>query len=109
MVYQPEQSQARQKAGQTDCRADGTEERMNAARPGATHEADETNRGRDLEQAAIGAAIADLQGKVVRVNPAGCSLLGRPEEQLIGWGWTDTTPPDEVPLAQAMRGLVELR
>jgi diguanylate cyclase (GGDEF)-like protein/PAS domain S-box-containing protein len=55
-----------------------------------------------FEQAAIGAAIADLQGFPIRVNPALCSLLGRPEELLVGRRWDEYTHPDETPLRQAV-------
>ena len=55
-----------------------------------------------FEQAAIGAVIADLDGVPIRVNPAVCALLGRPEELLVGRRWTEYTHPDEVPLGQAV-------
>ena len=56
-----------------------------------------------FEQSAIGAVIADLAGLPIRVNPALCRLLGRPEEQLLGRRSTEYTPPDEVELAGAVR------
>jgi diguanylate cyclase (GGDEF)-like protein/PAS domain S-box-containing protein len=37
-----------------------------------------------FERAAAGTAIADLQGRFVRVNAALCALLGRTEEELTG-------------------------
>jgi diguanylate cyclase (GGDEF)-like protein/PAS domain S-box-containing protein len=55
-----------------------------------------------FQQAAIGAAIADLDGVPIRVNSAMCALLGRPEEQLVGRLWTDYTHPDDVPLRDAV-------
>ena len=55
-----------------------------------------------FEQAVIGAAIADLEGFPIRVNPALCSLLGRPEELLVGRRWDEYTHPDETPLRQAV-------
>jgi diguanylate cyclase (GGDEF)-like protein/PAS domain S-box-containing protein len=55
-----------------------------------------------FEQAAIGAAIADLNGVPMRVNSALCSLFGRPEELLVGRLWTEYTHPDEVPLREAV-------
>jgi diguanylate cyclase (GGDEF)-like protein/PAS domain S-box-containing protein len=55
-----------------------------------------------FEQAAIGAAIADLRGFPTRVNPALCALLGRPAEELVGTLWVTFTHPDEVPLRQAV-------
>jgi diguanylate cyclase (GGDEF)-like protein/PAS domain S-box-containing protein len=55
-----------------------------------------------FEQAAIGAAIADLEGIPVRVNPAMCAFFGRPVEALVGRRWTEYTHPDELPLGQAV-------
>jgi diguanylate cyclase (GGDEF)-like protein/PAS domain S-box-containing protein len=55
-----------------------------------------------FQQAAIGAAIADLNGVPMRVNSAMCALLGRPEELLVGRLWTEYTHPDDVPLRQAV-------
>jgi diguanylate cyclase (GGDEF)-like protein/PAS domain S-box-containing protein len=48
-----------------------------------------------FEQAGIGVAIIDLDGVPIRVNPAVCALLGRPEDELIGRLWTDFHHPDE--------------
>ncbi len=55
-----------------------------------------------FEQAGIGAAIVDLEGVPLRVNPAVCSLLGRPKELLVGRHWTEYTHPDEVPAWQSL-------
>ena len=55
-----------------------------------------------FEQAAIGAAIADLNGVPTRVNPAVCSFLGRPAEMLVGRRWTDFTYPDDAPLGPSV-------
>jgi diguanylate cyclase (GGDEF)-like protein/PAS domain S-box-containing protein len=55
-----------------------------------------------FEQATIGAVIADLDGIPRRVNPALCSLLGRPAELLVGRRWSDFAHPDEVPLGDAV-------
>ena len=55
-----------------------------------------------FEQAAIGAAIADLEGFAIRVNPALCSLLGLSEDRLVGQRWTQYSHPDEMPLGQAV-------
>jgi diguanylate cyclase (GGDEF)-like protein/PAS domain S-box-containing protein len=54
-----------------------------------------------FEQAAIGAAISDLHGVPVRVNPALCALLGRPASLLVGQSWLDYNHPDELPLRAA--------
>ncbi len=55
-----------------------------------------------FEQAGIGAAIFDLEGIPIRVNPAVCSLLGRPKELLVGRHWTAYTHPDETPSWQSL-------
>jgi diguanylate cyclase (GGDEF)-like protein/PAS domain S-box-containing protein len=55
-----------------------------------------------FEQAAIGAAIADLQGVPLRVNPALCTFLGRSPDLLVGQRWTAFTHPDEVALGEAV-------
>ena len=55
-----------------------------------------------FEQAGIGAAIFDLEGVPIRVNPAVCSLLGRPKELLVGRHWTAYTHPDETPSWQSL-------
>ncbi|MDQ1423356.1 MAG: hypothetical protein QOD72_854, partial [Acidimicrobiaceae bacterium] len=59
-----------------------------------------------FEQAAIGAAIADLQGLPLRVNPALCTFFGRPPDQLVGQRWTSYTHPDERPLGVAVAASV---
>jgi diguanylate cyclase (GGDEF)-like protein/PAS domain S-box-containing protein len=71
-------------------------------------EADRVTRAAELrfeigfEQSAIGAAIFDLDGIPMRVNPAACLFFERPQEILIGKRWTDYSHPDEVPLGQAV-------
>jgi diguanylate cyclase (GGDEF)-like protein/PAS domain S-box-containing protein len=74
-------------------------ERVEAERAGRLAE---TRFEIGFEQSAIGATIADLEGFPTRVNPALCSLLGRPADRLIGRQWIDYTHPDEVPLRQAV-------
>jgi diguanylate cyclase (GGDEF)-like protein/PAS domain S-box-containing protein len=59
-----------------------------------------------FEQTALGAAIVDLDGVPTRVNPAMCSLLGRPAELLVGRMWTEYTHVDDVPLGQAVTARV---
>ena len=54
-----------------------------------------------FEQAAIGTLIADIDGWPIRVNPATCSLLGRPAHLLTGRPMDAYSHPDEVPLAEA--------
>jgi diguanylate cyclase (GGDEF)-like protein/PAS domain S-box-containing protein len=48
-----------------------------------------------FEQAAIGAAIADLNGVPTRVNPAVCALLGRSADMLVGRRWREFTHPED--------------
>ncbi len=73
-------------------------------------EADRVARAAELrfeigfEQSAIGAAITDLDGIPLRVNPAACRFFERPADDLVGQRWTDYTHPDEVPLGQAVLG-----
>jgi diguanylate cyclase (GGDEF)-like protein/PAS domain S-box-containing protein len=55
-----------------------------------------------FEQSAVATAISDLDGIPLRVNRAMCSLLGRPENLLVGRLWTEYTHPDEVPLRKAV-------
>jgi PAS domain S-box-containing protein len=60
-----------------------------------------------FEQAGIGAGILDLNGIPIRVNAAGCTIMGRPEAELINRSWESYHHPDELPVGQAMeaRGL----
>jgi diguanylate cyclase (GGDEF)-like protein/PAS domain S-box-containing protein len=55
-----------------------------------------------FEQATIGAAIGDLDGNPIRVNPALCSLLGRPADLLVGRRWGEYSHPDDVALGPAV-------
>ena len=71
-------------------------------------EADRVRRAAELrfeigfEQSAIGAAISDLHGIQIRVNPAACLFFERDASLLVGRRWTDYTHPDEIPLGQAI-------
>jgi diguanylate cyclase (GGDEF)-like protein/PAS domain S-box-containing protein len=60
-----------------------------------------------FEQSMIGAAISDLDGLPVRVNPALCALLRRSKDQLIGRSWSEFTHPDEGALGQAVLDRVD--
>lgn len=55
-----------------------------------------------FEQSAIGAVIADLDGIPIRVNPATCRLLGRPEDLLVGRRWDEYIPADEASISRAL-------
>jgi diguanylate cyclase (GGDEF)-like protein/PAS domain S-box-containing protein len=54
-----------------------------------------------FEDAAIGMAITSLDGRWLRVNPAMCALLERPEEELVGRPVLAVVHPDDQPLALA--------
>ncbi|MEO8696642.1 MAG: EAL domain-containing protein, partial [Acidimicrobiales bacterium] len=54
-----------------------------------------------FEQAAIGAAIADLDGIATRVNPSLCSFLGRSADELVGHRSAEFTHPDDVAFSHA--------
>jgi diguanylate cyclase (GGDEF)-like protein/PAS domain S-box-containing protein len=56
-----------------------------------------------FEQAGIGAGILDLHGVPIRVNAAGCAILGRPEHELINCSWDAYHHPDELPVGRAMQ------
>lgn len=62
-----------------------------------------------FEQAAVGTAILNLEGMPIRVNAAGCRILGRPRELLVNHSWSDYHHPDELPVGQAMqaRGMLD--
>jgi diguanylate cyclase (GGDEF)-like protein/PAS domain S-box-containing protein len=60
-----------------------------------------------FEQAGIGVAIIDLDGVPIRVNPAVCALLGRPEDELVGQLWTDYNHPDEGSPGPALQARIE--
>ncbi|HWM72374.1 MAG TPA: EAL domain-containing protein [Nocardioides sp.] len=55
-----------------------------------------------FEQAGTGGVIVGLDGIPTRVNPAVCTLLGRPAEQLVGQSWADYNHPDETSLPDAV-------
>jgi diguanylate cyclase (GGDEF)-like protein/PAS domain S-box-containing protein len=45
--------------------------------------------------APVGIAVADLDGRLVQVNPALCRMLGRSEEELLGRRYLALTHPDD--------------
>ena len=47
--------------------------------------------------AAIGIGIADMQGRIVQVNPAFCHLLGYSVEELCQLKVTELTHPEDIP------------
>ena len=49
-----------------------------------------------VEESADGFFVADLEGRFTDVNTAGCQMLGRSREDIIGTLILDLIPPDEV-------------
>jgi diguanylate cyclase (GGDEF)-like protein/PAS domain S-box-containing protein len=56
-----------------------------------------------MEHAAIGMAIRDLDGLILEVNGALCTMLGRAAEDLKGSFFRDFTHPDDIGAAGAAR------
>lgn len=50
-----------------------------------------------FEQATVGLAQTDLDGRFVLVNDRYCELVGRPRAELLGLGIQDVTHPDDLP------------
>jgi PAS domain S-box-containing protein len=73
------------------------------------------NRERSLfEQSADGIFIADLDGRYTDVNQAGCAMLGRSRDEILGKDIVDLIPAEDVPRLQAvkdalLRGGVDVR
>ncbi|MCP9885275.1 diguanylate cyclase [Synechococcus sp. ATX 2A4] len=59
-----------------------------------------------LDNAAAGMALADASGRLLRVNPALCDMLGRDTQTLLTLSWPEITHPDDIareqPLVEAM-------
>jgi len=59
-----------------------------------------------LDNAAAGVGLADASGRLFRVNPALCALLGRDAETLLQLSWPEISHPDDIaqeqPLVEAM-------
>ncbi|EQD62609.1 PAS fold domain protein, partial [mine drainage metagenome] len=41
-------------------------------------------------------AVADLEGRLIRVNPAFCEMLGHSEKELVGLHFLEYTHPDDL-------------
>ncbi|SDS34166.1 sensor histidine kinase [Actinoplanes derwentensis] len=50
-----------------------------------------------FDNSRIGMAMADLDGRFFRVNPALCVMLGRPESDLVGVNFATLTHPEDLP------------
>lgn len=57
-----------------------------------------------FEHAPNGLALADLEGRLTRVNPAFCAIVGRSEEELIGSRFRELTHPDDLAETDALVG-----
>ncbi len=65
-------------------------------------------RTRELfDQASDGIFVADLDGRYTAVNEAGCRMLGRTPQDIIGLTIADLVPPEDLPrLAEAKAALM---
>lgn len=59
-----------------------------------------------FSHAAEGIFIADREGRYTEVNDAGCALLGRPREAIVGRTMADMLPPEEAGRLPAARAEV---
>jgi PAS domain S-box-containing protein len=50
-----------------------------------------------LEQAPDGIVVADLDGRYIDINDAGCRILGRSRDEIIGRTFVEFMPPEDVP------------
>jgi PAS domain S-box len=50
-----------------------------------------------FEQASVGIFECDLDGKILRANPALAALLGFSRDELLGRNWRDLVPADDLP------------
>jgi PAS domain S-box-containing protein len=82
-----------------------TLDRLDAARTESERQlAEREERLQDLiDQASDGIFIADLYGRYVEVNDAGCAIVGLPREEIVGKNITDFIPPSEHPRLRASR------
>jgi len=74
-----------------------------AASPAREQREAETRFEASFDQAGIGAAILTLDGVPTRVNAAGCTILGRPQELLTHRRWEDYHHPRDAPFGEKMR------
>lgn len=49
-----------------------------------------------FQNAPIGMALSDLEGRYLQVNPAMCTILGRSEQALLASRWQEVTHPDDI-------------
>jgi diguanylate cyclase (GGDEF)-like protein/PAS domain S-box-containing protein len=55
-----------------------------------------------FDNAAAGVALADASGRLLRVNPALCDMLGRDTQTLLTLSWPEITHPDDIALEQPL-------
>ncbi|MBW4531520.1 MAG: diguanylate cyclase [Aphanothece saxicola GSE-SYN-MK-01-06B] len=55
-----------------------------------------------LDNAAAGEVLADANGRLYRVNPAFCAMLGHEAETLLQLSWPEITHPDDLAREQAL-------
>jgi PAS domain S-box-containing protein len=55
-----------------------------------------------LDNAAAGEVLGDASGRLTRVNPAFCAMLGRDAETLLQLSWTEITHPDDLAAEQSL-------
>ena len=48
-----------------------------------------------FEHAPIGMALTAMDGRLFRVNPAACAMLGRPADEIVGRTFSEITHPDD--------------
>ena len=54
-----------------------------------------------FDNAPIGVAIVDLEGRFVQVNRSLCEMLGYPEKELVATTFMEITYPDDVDVSMA--------
>jgi PAS domain S-box-containing protein len=70
---------------------------LDVARSGAVDQLQRTSSQLQLlfDEASDAMFVADLHGRYTEVNAAGCRLLGRPAEEIVGRPITDFIPPED--------------
>ncbi|MFC4068942.1 sensor histidine kinase [Actinoplanes subglobosus] len=61
----------------------------------------ELQLGEVFDNARIGMLLTDPDGRLTRVNPAFCQMLGRPADELIGRDFTEYSHPDDAEAGRA--------
>jgi diguanylate cyclase (GGDEF)-like protein/PAS domain S-box-containing protein len=67
----------------------------------AARESEERFRS-TFQDAMIGMCLTTPQGRLARVNPAFCQMLGRSAEELQALSWPELTHPDDLPESTAL-------